>query len=147
MLPQENVSYGAFFVQMIRAIIRKRLGHQLEMQFVLTATQKESLVLLVEFLKRDVDQQTEVSAAEAMTAYHGFAWSLVYSPDYKSQKRWGNPIERFIWLMALKDDGSFIEATDLTPMLAKLKYFCREVTLYESLSSSDQTNPMEDPIQ
>lgn len=148
MLPRENESYTALFAQMTRAMIRIALGHELRLKFGFTSTQKHCLDLLIKYLRQDAVQQGEDSGHDAVAAYHAFCWSLVCDTSSgSSQKSWGNPIERFIWLVALREDGSFMQASDLTPLLAKLKYFCRLVTLYESLVFYDKTNPREDAIQ
>lgn len=137
MLPNENHTYGALFVQMVRAMIRKEKGHELHLDFSLTDAQKSSLEILIDSLEADAKENTEDTLLGAATAYQAFCWSLVHTPEPRSQANWGNPIQRFIWLMALRDDGSFIQASDLTPLLAKLKYFCRLTVLYEGVCCSD----------
>jgi hypothetical protein len=78
--------------------------------------------------------------------YQSFCWSLIYSTGEATQNSWGNPIQHFIWLMALQDEGMFMQASDLTSLLVKLKYFCHLVTLYESLVYHDSTNMGENTI-
>ncbi|KAG6381445.1 hypothetical protein JVT61DRAFT_10 [Boletus reticuloceps] len=82
---------------------------------------------------------------EAVVAYQTFCWSLVYIPE--ARKLGDNPIWRFIWLMALHNNGSFMDATSLTLLLAKLKYFCQLVTLYESLACEEPMNETEDAVE
>ena len=137
MLPDESHAYGALFVQMIRAMIRKEKGHELCFDFSFTDAQRSSLAILIDRLEIDAKENTDSTLLEAVTAYQAFCWSLVCTSDPKSQMDWGNSIQRFIWLMALRDDGSFIQASDLTPLLAKLKYFCRLTVLYEGICRSD----------
>jgi hypothetical protein len=48
--------------------------------------------------------------------------------------------------MALQDEGMFMQASDLTSLLVKLKYFCHLVTLCESLVYHDSTNMGENTI-
>ena len=48
--------------------------------------------------------------------------------------------------MALQDEDAFMQASNLTPLLSKLKYFCHLVILYESLVYHDSTNLGEDAI-
>lgn len=130
----DNDNYLAFFVQMIRAMVRKELGDEFKMSFVYTKTQQAKLDSLIEHLGKDATEQSQGSRIHAIHAYQAFSWSLVYTPESKRLAAWDNPIRRFIWLMALHNDGSFMDAVSLTPLLAKLKYFCRIVTLYEALS-------------
>ena len=145
MLQQDSVSYGALFSQMIRTMVRLEIGHDSKLRYHYTAAQKDRLVTLIKYLGKDASQTGEETRSDALTAYQSFCWSLIYSPGETIQK-WGHPIQRFIWLMALQDEGAFMQASDLTPLLAKLKYFCRLVTLYESLVYHDSTNLGEDAI-
>lgn len=130
---------------MVRAMARKERGHEFKMVFVYTPTQREKLGALIECLVKDAKEQSHDSKTEAILAYQAFCWSLVHIPEAKRLGAWDNPIRRFIWLMALRDDGSFMDATNLTPLLAKLKYFCRVATLYEALARQDGIE--EDPVE
>lgn len=76
----------------------------------------------------------------AVNAYQSFAWHLV---NFNSEEGWSNPLQRFIWLKALRHDGSFMDATDLTPELAKWKYFCHIVTLFEALQGGRHGSPIQ----
>lgn len=133
-------------MQIVRAILRKEQGHEFNMQFVYTETQRQKLRSLVEHLVKDAAGQSQDSRLKAILAYQTFCWSLVHSPESNRLGAWDNPIRRIIWLMALRDDGSFMDATSLTPLLAKLKYFCRVVTLYEALSCTEPRG-MEDTVE
>ena len=127
-------------------MLRKEQGHEFKMQFVYTEAQGQKLGSLVEHLIKDAVRQSQDSRLEAILAYQTFCWSLVYDPESKRLGAWDNPIRRFIWLMALRDDGSFMDAINLTPLLAKLKYFCRVVTLYEALSCTEPRS-MENAVE
>ena len=142
MLPHENYTYGALFVQMVRAMVRKEKGHELRLDFSFTDAQRSSLEVLTDSLEANAKEDTESTLLGAVTAYQAFCWSLVLTPEQGSQANWGNPIQRFIWLMALRDDGSFIQASDLTPLLAKLKYFCRLTVLYEGICCSENEDAL-----
>lgn len=128
-------------------MVRKELGHEFKMSFAYTESQHEKLRSLIERLIADAAAQSQNSKTEAILAYQTFCWSLVYIPESKRLGAWNNPIRRLVWLMALRDDGSFIDASNLTPLLAKLKYFCRIVTLYEALSSENIGDEMEDAVE
>lgn len=128
-------------------MVRKEQGHEFKMLFVYTETQREKLRFLIEQLVEDAAEESQDSKMEAILAYQTFCWSLVYIPESKRLGAWDNPIRRFIWLMALRDDGSFMDATSLTPLLAKLKYFCRVATLYQALSCEDPRDEMEDAVE
>ncbi|KAG6373608.1 hypothetical protein JVT61DRAFT_6260 [Boletus reticuloceps] len=128
-LSSNNYSYLAFFVQMIRAM-----------------TQWEKLAAFIERLMKDATEQSQHSKMEAILAYQTFCWSLVYIPEAKRLGAWDNPILHCIWLMALHDDGSFMDATNLTLLLMKLKYFCRLVTLYKALACQESWDETEDAV-
>jgi len=76
----------------------------------------------------------------AINTYQSFAWNLV---NYKSEDGWSNPLQRFIWLRALRHDGSFMGTADLSPELAKWKYFCHIVTLFEALQVGQHGSPIQ----
>ena len=146
-LSGDNENYMAFFVQMVRAMVRKEQGHEFNMLFLYTKTQQEKLRSLIEHLAKDAAEKSLGSKKEAIQAYQMFCWSLVYTPESKRLRAWDNPVQRFIWVMALCDDGSFMDANTLTPLLAKLKYFCRTVTLYEALSRKEPGDNKEDTVE
>ena len=142
MLPHENYTYGALFVQMVRAMIRKEKGHELHLDFSFTDAQRSSLEILIVSLETNAKEDTESTLLRAVAAYQAFCWSLVHTLELGCQEAWGNPIQRFIWLMALRDDGSFIQASDLTPLLAKLKYFCRLTVLHKAICCSEKEDTL-----
>lgn len=143
MLPNENQTYGALFVQMARAMIRKTKGHDLLFDFEFTDTQRSSVETLMDALETSAkEKDTEIALLEAVATYQAFSWSLVHIPEFRSQTNWSSPIRHFIWLMALRDDGSFIQASDLTPLLAKLKYFCRLTVLYEGICGLEKEDAL-----
>ena len=101
MLPKENQSYDALYVQMVRAIVRKEYGHAFKITFSYAERQREALDALLELLGRDARERTSTSGADLLAGYHGFCWSVMHNPDPKSQENWGNPVQCFIWLKGL----------------------------------------------
>ncbi|KAG1718527.1 uncharacterized protein EDB91DRAFT_1090004 [Suillus paluster] len=83
-------------------------------------------------------QDPHASRRSRMISYHNLAWSLVDADPTQCDASWANPIQRAIWLKALRADGNFYEATDLTPDLAKWKYFCNLVAILQALLDKDQ---------
>lgn len=135
MLLEDDNNYTRLFVQMVRAMVRARQGHPCRLMFEYTEHQAVQLDSLIECLKGAVQPPGVFPPTMVQHAYQTFCWSLVYDPGPKMLPRWADPMERFIWLLALGDDGTFMQASDLTPVLAKLKYFCRLTTLHEALVS------------
>lgn len=123
-------------IQLTRSLIRIHLKfqHHLlgEFSFALSSHQTQCLERLIASL-----QDSSASPYQRMIAYHDLMWSLVNADSHQCEKQWGNPIQRAIWLKALRQDGNFYEATDLTPDLAKLKYLCNMTSLLEALMSKD----------
>jgi len=96
---------------------------------------------------KDALDQSHHSKTKAILVYQMFCWSLVYIHEAKRLGAWDNPIRCCIWLMALHDNGSFMDATNLTPLLAKLKYFCHLVTLYEAFACQEPHNETKDVVE
>jgi len=117
-------------LQLVRSMIRIRLGGAHPFSFQLSQQQDALLLVLIEVL-----QDVHACRRQRMLAYHNFMWTLVNAGQ--SQEAW-NPIQRFMWLRALRADGNFYESTDFTPDLAKLKYLCNMTSLLEALLDKDQ---------
>lgn len=148
MLPNGNKSYHALFMQTMRAFIRAQLDHECSFQFLFSRKQASGVSDLITALEAfGSSDGAGLQLANALVAYQGFCWSLVKRSDEELENRWDNPIEGFIWLVALRDDENFIEASDLTPILAKLKYFCRLTTLYQALVVTSAISSQEDTIR
>lgn len=147
MLSEDNNNYTRLFVQMARAMVRARQGHPCRLMFEYTEHQAVQLDSLIECLKGAVQRPEVFPPTMVQHAYQAFCWSLVYNPGPEMLSRWADPIERFIWLLALGDDGTFAQASDLTPVLAKMKYFCRLTTLHEALVFKNGEKPTECMIE
>ena len=123
-------------LQLTRSLIRMhfKFKHELlgEFSFALSPCQTSCLEHLIYAL-----QCLTATPYQRMVAYHNLMWSLVVAGPEQCETRWGNPIQRAIWLKALRQDGNFYEATDLTPDLAKLKYLCNMTSLLEALMNKD----------
>jgi hypothetical protein len=130
----DNTEYPNFMIQLIRNIVRIHLGFPLNFSFSLSTLQTECLQGLLAILQDDGS-----TPRKRMVAYHELAWSLVDSdPTLCVTDRWANPIQRAVWLRALRADGNFSEPAALTPDLAKFKYFCNATSLLEALMDKDK---------
>jgi hypothetical protein len=130
----DNVEYPNFMIQFIRNIVRIHLGYPLDLSFALSSLQTKCLEDLLVVLQDDSS-----NPRKKMMAYHELAWSLVdTNPEQCTTDRWANPIQRAVWLRALRADGNFIEPAILTPDLAKFKYFCNATSLLEALMDKDK---------
>lgn len=147
MLLEDDNHYTRLFVQMVRAMVRTRQGHPCWFKFEYTEHQAAQLDSLIDCLKGAAQRPEAYQPTLSQQAYQTFCWSLVYNPGPETPLRWEDPIERFIWLFALGDDGTFVQASDLTPLLAKLKYFCRLIALHEALVIHNRERPREGIIE
>ncbi|KAG6373145.1 hypothetical protein JVT61DRAFT_6756 [Boletus reticuloceps] len=124
-------------------MIRKTKGHDLLFDFDSTNTQRSSLETLIDALETSAkEKDMEITLLEAVAAYQAFSCSWVHIPEPRCQMNWSSPIRHFIWLMALHDDGSFIQASNFTPLLAKLKYFCHLTVLYEGICGLEKEDAL-----
>jgi len=105
----------------------------LDFTFNLSSQQTDCLKRLVEAL-----QDATTSPRKRMLAYHDWAWSLIDIDLAQCRMAWDHPVQRAIWLKALRADGNFYDATDFTPDLAKMKYLCNMTSLLEALLDKDQ---------
>jgi hypothetical protein len=120
-------------VQLTRIILRKELGHDSDITFHLSEQQTACLKEL-----RDVLQDATSLARKRLITYHNWVWSLIYFDPAHSKEVWGDPVQRAIWLRALREDGNFYEASDFPPDLAKWKYLCNMTSLLEALLDKDE---------
>ncbi|KAG2335456.1 hypothetical protein BDR05DRAFT_954064, partial [Suillus weaverae] len=130
----DNTEYPNFMIQLMRNIVRIHLGFPLNFSFALSAVQTKCLEDLVTVLQEDTS-----TPRRRMIAYHELAWSLVDTdPELCVTDRWANPIQRAVWLRALRADGNFSEPSNITPDLAKFKYLCNATSLLEALMDKDK---------
>jgi hypothetical protein len=130
----DNNEYPNFMIQVMRGIIRIHLGFPLEFTFALSALQTEHIESLLAVLRDDSS-----TPRKRMIAYHELAWSLVDTdPAQCVTDRWANPIQRAVWLRALRVDGNFADPASFTPDLAKFKYLCNATSLLEALLDKDK---------
>ena len=111
----------------MRVIVRASLWREAEFQFPFTVEQTRLLGELVASCKAQGDN--------TMGRYQKFLWSLFSFVDQPDR----NLIQHLTAIMALREDGSFNEATDSTADLAKLKYWIRVTVLLQALCFSDES--------
>ncbi|KAG1820753.1 hypothetical protein DFJ58DRAFT_739264 [Suillus subalutaceus] len=118
-------------IQLIRAIIRLHSGHgvQSAFSFDLDVTQTKALDA---FISGMVHSNMSIND-QNIKEFHELLWSLIDGPSFHGGRPWANVIQRFIWLRALRRDGNFYEAGDLSPDLAKLEYFVNGTSLVHAL--------------
>ncbi|KAG1724052.1 uncharacterized protein EDB91DRAFT_1255424 [Suillus paluster] len=114
LVAESNKNYPNHIIQFVRCMIHLHLDCPLKFSFSLSEEQTPLLEELIMLL-----QDPHVLRHSRMISYHNLAWSLVNADPTQCNVSWANPIQRAIWLKALRVEGNFYEATDLTPDLAK----------------------------
>ncbi|KAG1837461.1 hypothetical protein DFJ58DRAFT_734353 [Suillus subalutaceus] len=130
-ISKDNRAYPDMIIQLIRAIIRLHSGHgvQSAFSFDLDVTQTKALDA---FISGMVHSNMSIND-QNIKEFHELLWSLIDGPSFHGGRPWANVIQRFIWLRALRRDGNFYEAGDLSPDLAKLEYFVNGTSLVHAL--------------
>jgi hypothetical protein len=118
-------------VQLIRAIIRLHSGQGVQSNFSFDLDSKQTKVLEA-FISGMVSSDMSIND-QNIKEFHELIWSLIDGPSFHGGQPWANVLQRFIWLRALRRDGNFYEAGDLSPDLAKLEYFVNSTALVHAL--------------
>lgn len=119
------MSYIHQYIEFLRAILRQERGHPFPLPFPLTPSQKTSIQELSTLLE---DPNTPM--ADLMAAFQKFNWELISA---RSTEPWRNIHQVFFGLLALRMDGTYAPAADLTPHLAKFAYYIKYICMYEAL--------------
>lgn len=120
-----NVSYIHQYIQFIRAILRQERGHPFPLRFPITPSQQTSILELATLL-----EDADTPMASLITAFQQFNWELISA---RSTEPWKNIHQVFFGLLALRMDGTYAPAADLTPHLAKFAYYVKYTCMYEAL--------------
>jgi hypothetical protein len=80
--------------------------------------------------------QKDEPSASAIHTFHTFIKAILYpradASTWNTAHKWKHPVECLLALSALRPDGNFKEATELTQMFARLVYHIRGAILYEA---------------
>lgn len=125
MVSDGNETYEDLFNEIFRAVIRKLRGHPYSLDFPLTVSQRASADRLVRALLNPAS--TKMQDADFL---QDFAWDLV---SEKRTQAWGNIFQFILAFLALRVDGTYTCATNLSPELAKIKYFIRTTCMTQTL--------------
>jgi hypothetical protein len=113
-------------------------GHPSNYRIPLTAVQLASGQRFYHCLLHEKDKR------KLMLAFHEFAWSfLVKQPESATATEWTCPYLCYLAARALRDDGSFIPPDVLSPIFAKMKYFCHTAGIIQGdLTKEDYADGM-----
>jgi hypothetical protein len=81
-------------------------------------------------------------APNILDLFHEFIFPVLSarSIDGHSYSKWEEPLECWLAIHCLSDDGSFLPPSDITQVLAKMEYHCRSSVLYQSIKNVGQFN-------
>jgi hypothetical protein len=112
---------------LVQAVLLSLGPHPSKYKFSLTFEAREAAEALL--LALEDPEQTEKS----VEGLHRLVFYLLAAQEKEGEhNKWDDVLECLLAIMAMKEDGNFSEAKGLTPMLAKFKYICRGVILYEA---------------
>lgn len=120
-----NDTYILLFTELFRGVLRQLRGHKFDLDFPLTESQTSNALKLV-----DVLLNSGSSPEEQVAALQNFVWSLVVE---RRTDPWSNIFQFFFALMALRVDGTYACAANLSPDLAKMKYLVKLTCMAETL--------------
>lgn len=79
---------------------------------------------------------TRKSLNDEVEALQNFAWELII---HKSTERWSNIYQFFVAIMALRIDGTYTCAANLSPDISKLTYLIRTTCMAETLNQPEDS--------
>lgn len=108
-----------------QAVLKTIDGHDSGYQFPLSPEQIDAGNNLLKCL--------HTNSQENILVFHKFAYPLLAANAVQdTSNKWNSPMECFLAIYNLKEDGNFQEASNVTQLFAKLEYHCRGATLFES---------------
>lgn len=113
------------FTELIRAVLRHLRGHEFNLPFPLSDSQTSKAQELVAVLMKP-----NSSANQQVEALQDFVWTLVQE---RRTDPWSNIFQFFFAILALRVDGTYTCAANLSPELAKMKYMIHAACMAETL--------------
>lgn len=132
-----NTTYVHLFTELVRAVIRQLRGHAFPLSFPLTPRQVERAKALIDSLMDSRPEEDDVKALQA------FLFDMVRAQTFEP---WSNMFQMFFALLALRVDGTYACASDLSPELAKLNYLINATCMAEALNKPGEEQAAYDPF-
>jgi hypothetical protein len=138
--------YAAIITDFFRVTLRCHSGHRSGYTIPLTKKQSTLADQLMESLKRG----DEIQIKEVVEQLHQFSFSLLIpqpepGADHPQPEtrglRWSCPVQCYLAVQAVRQDGTFISTSILAQKLAKLKYFCKSCALVQAKRMTEGTTP------
>jgi hypothetical protein len=107
------------------AVLEAHKGHPSNYKFPLPPNYAQHVIALESCLKQPL-------TLEHIPIFHAFIYPLLSAQSsIHEDNKWSMILECWLALYALKPEGNFVEASELTGILSKLEYHCRGATLYQ----------------
>lgn len=120
-----NNSYIHQYNEFIRCILRQERGHPFPLRFPITVHQRSAINELIGLL-----EEPDTAMESLIDAFQQLNWALISA---RSTEPWQNIHQFFFALLALRMNGTYAPAADLTPHLAKFANYIKYTCMYEAL--------------
>jgi len=133
--------YATTIEGFFRATLRCRAGHPSGYTIPLTEVQAAEADRLSQSLRLSPSDKPEGEIAkEILETLHQFSVSLLApQPEADDLSAWSCPVRCYLAARAIREDGNFITPNDLSPKLARFKYFCNNCALVQADRMKDST--------
>ncbi len=123
--PATQKAYGYLLYLFVYSILTSRTSSITDYKFPLTTSDDKNAKRLMTAIR---NKRSKLETSERL---HSFLVPL-FSPRPSTRNKWDIPIECFIALRCLRDDGLFIPAKRTTEVFAIFKYLIRCTCLFEA---------------
>lgn len=111
---------------LVYSVLLSHKGHPSNYKFPLPPDFTQRIVALESCLAGPI-------TADHLTIFHDFIYPLLSSQSsVLEENKWSMVLECWLALYAMEMEGNFLNASQLTGLLAKMTYHCRAVTFYQS---------------
>jgi hypothetical protein len=107
------------------SILSSHKGHPSKYKFPLPPDFTQRIVALESCLAGPI-------TTDHLIVFHDFIYPLLSAQSYiLEENKWSMVLECWLALYAMELEGNFLNASQLTGILAKMTYHCRAVTFYQ----------------
>jgi len=125
-------TYGILLRKFTYGVFSSCKEHSSGYSLPLSEEDKIRAVKLQATLKNQIDNDEGGEVREVVDEFHHFIKPFLYPFAGGSGSRWDDPLECFIALYALNEDGTFKSADGMTQPFAHLQYLMRCAIFYEA---------------
>jgi len=108
------------------SVLQSHKGHLSNYVFPLPPGYTRHIVALEDCLKEPI-------TTSHIQLFHNFIYPLLSAQaSIQEDNKWSMVLECWLAIYAMQPGGNFLDASQLTGILAKLEYHCRAVTFYQA---------------